>query len=67
MPDNDTKHEKTAAPVGRDPKEVAHDLSERALALRSEWNTNADHPKAKDAIAFASLLEEAAEALSKKK
>ena len=52
---------------GRTKVIIANDLLEKALAIRNEWNTNSDHPKGRIALEFATLLEEAALALTSKK
>lgn len=52
-------------PEKRTKKHVAKDLVDRALALRAQWNTNSDHPKGKEAMAFADLLDEAAGLLAR--
>jgi hypothetical protein len=48
----------------RDPKDIAKDLTDKAVALDSEWSTNVDHPKAIEAKATANLLREAADSLT---
>ena len=48
----------------RDPKDIAKDLTDKAVEVESEWSTNVDHPKAIEAKAIASLLREAADALT---
>jgi hypothetical protein len=48
----------------RDPKDIAKDLTDKAIALDAEWSTNVDHPKAIEAKTISSLLREAADALT---
>lgn len=48
----------------RQPAAIAKDLTDQAIAIRAEWNTNTDSPKGREATALASLLEEAATCLS---
>lgn len=50
--------------TGRLPKDIAVDLLNHGQAIKEKWSTNVDNPQAREDLALAGLLLEAATALA---
>ena len=66
MADNEKKIEPQKS-ISNPHDELIADLTSKASKIRTEWNTNSDHPKSIEAHQIADLLEKAVVALTQKK